>query len=352
MDDEQSLTKSRLWLVYFPRAAHHLFMRMLSCQPNLEMIEVLTHLAPVVPQTIRLSSNETLNEAREECEILKQTTRQGVERWMRDIDNLEHQGKRVLNSYSVAFHISPAAHNRWLNHWRHEKSGSLELVSPSINGEALTSDTDKMRIPSSLPYWHLEPSQTSKTNPTIFSDSFLRSHIPIFLIRHPALAFPSTIRVASEYFNTQVGDVFMNLILRYKWHKILYDWYMANRVATGNPPVVVLDADDLMYNPQAVEKLCSRTGLDPELVKYEWNANPNGKLETTYENEDVFLNTLAASSGVVKGKGSDGVEIDVEAQKWKLEFGVQRATMLEKLVRDAMKDYDYLRARSIGEELR
>ena len=331
-------------------------MRMFSDQPGLEMIEVLTHLDSTVGPTIQLSAKPDLDEARQECEALRDRMREGFDRWIRDIDEREGRGKRVLNSSSVAFQVSPVVHNAEL----HDHSATNGLIGNGGTGKILNGYASRRTdsLPSSSAFWSLpSPSSdkaetTSPPNPTPFPVPFPRSHIPIFLIRHPALAFPSTIRVASEYFNTAVGDVFMNIILRYRWHRILYDWYAADAHQQNGEPKkdepIILDADDLMYNPSAVSELCRRTGLDFAKVKYEWAEEAKTSMKLTYANENVFTNTLVESTGVVKGKGSDGVDVEVEAEKWVKEFGVERAALLRLRVEEAMGDYLYLRERSLG----
>ncbi|KAF2232910.1 hypothetical protein EV356DRAFT_419405, partial [Viridothelium virens] len=180
-------------------------------------------------------------------------------------------------------------------------------------------------------------------NPTIFPTAFLRSHIPILLIRHPALAFPSTIRVASKFFGHPVGETFMKIILRYRWHRILYEWYEHDSCQPdGSPQPLVLDADELMYDRTAVEELCVRTGLDPKSVRYEWSSMTEKEMQMQYEGEAIFLDTLLGSEGVVEGKGSNGLRVEDELQKWKSEFGEERAEILRHMVESAMGDYEFL----------
>jgi hypothetical protein len=57
--------------------------------------------------------------------------------------------------------------------------------------------------------------------------------------------------------------------------------------------------------------------------------------------------TLRASKGIIKEKAPATVDIDVEAEKWKEEFGPEAAAMVEKAVRDAMPDYEYLKERRL-----
>ena len=324
----------RLWLIYFPRAAHHLFLRMFSEQSDLVQIEVLTYLVPTVEPTIQLSSKESLQNARDNCENLRKLQRDGWEKWLENVYDIEAQGKRVLNSHSVAFHLSPTIHNAIIH-------GSRPATCSTTDGED----------PNSLSYWRLPPTGLAETesnsNPTIFPTAFLRSHVPILLIRHPALAFPSTLRVASQFFGQPVGETFMNIILRYRWHRILYEWYASDsQQCRGSPEPLVLDADDLMYNRAALTSLCARTGLDSQKIKYEWGSMSRKEMQIQYEGEAIFLDTLLGSEGVVHGKSSTGVKVEIEMPKWKKEFGEKRAEMLRNMVEAAMSDYEFLKEES------
>ena len=147
----------------------------------------------------------------------------------------------------------------------------------------------------------------------------------------------------------------MNLILRYRWHRMLYDWYTADdhlrkeeNANSTNSNLIILDADDLMYNPPAIAELCKQTGLDYKKVKWEWRSEPKAQIQTTYEKEGLFIDALANSTGVLPGKGSTGVKPEVEGEKWIAEFGTARAQLTERRIEDAMEDYLCLRQRSLG----
>lgn len=57
--------------------------------------------------------------------------------------------------------------------------------------------------------------------------------------------------------------------------------------------------------------------------------------------------TIMASSGIVEGKSAQYIDIDQEAQKWKVEFGVDEGKKMEGWVRAAMPDYEYLKAKRL-----
>ena len=60
-----------------------------------------------------------------------------------------------------------------------------------------------------------------------------------------------------------------------------------------------------------------------------------------------MLSTLNASTGIIADKSAASIDITAEASKWAEEFGLARAQQLEKWVREAMPDYEYLKERRI-----
>jgi hypothetical protein len=161
---------------------------------------------------------------------------------------------------------------------------------------------------------------------------------PIFQIRHPALMFPSMIRAqigTMEDSNTRNPRIWSTLTLRHS--RAVYDWYAEN--AREMKPRVI-DADDIMNNPDAVRQLCIETGLDPEAVQYSW--------EEVQEEDPLkarFKSTINASKGIIKGLDARSLDIEAEKTKWKAEFDGEEAERLAKFVHDAMPDYKYLLSR-------
>lgn len=241
------------------------------------------------------------------------------------------------------------------------------------NGNNATQDTTSPSIDIQIPKSY-GPSKTfSSRNKTILSDEYLRTWKLGFIIRHPALAFASLYRamlklqeigaLKPESFHYAV-DTNMNL----QWTRLLYDWCEEQRDAASSEAErrfrepVLLDANDVIHNPDAVARFCEQTGLDASKLKYEWgngettkgwsNVDGNGSAALTEEerkvqdeSKSVMLSTLIASSGVVKEKAPETVDIKVEVGKWKKEFGEDGARSIEKGVLAAMPDYEYLMAR-------
>jgi hypothetical protein len=205
----------------------------------------------------------------------------------------------------------------------------------------------------------------SPLNQTILPDEYLRTWRLTFIIRHPALAFPSLYRAMEKFRETGLlqteettGTLASNLTM--KWTRLLYDWCLEQPGMPGEP--LVVDAQDVINNPQVLVRYCEETGLDRDLVQFEWESKQQKpvdlktlSLESQNEpdrgigkiGERIMLSTLIHSTGIIKDKTPTVVDITAEARQWKEEFGDEVATMLEKMVRDAMSDYEYLRSRRI-----
>ncbi|KAH7400976.1 hypothetical protein DE146DRAFT_677638 [Phaeosphaeria sp. MPI-PUGE-AT-0046c] len=173
------------------------------------------------------------------------------------------------------------------------------------------------------------------TNPTNLPDSFLLNMQPIFQIRHPGLMFPSMLRVQSKAFegrNISEPSIYSTFTLSPS--RKLYDWYRLN-ASYWKPKVI--DADDIMDDPNVVRQLCLETNLDPDAVKYEWE-------ERHDDNPLVasFLSTIYASKGIVKGLDARTLDLAAEKVKWKQEFGDEDGEKMAQFVDDAMPDYNYL----------
>ena len=57
-----------------------------------------------------------------------------------------------------------------------------------------------------------------------------------------------------------------------------------------------------------------------------------------------MLSTLTASFGIMVKKTSSNVDVEEEAKKWRVEFGEEIGGHMERWVRAAMPDYEYLKA--------
>lgn len=192
------------------------------------------------------------------------------------------------------------------------------------------------------------------TNPTMLPDSFFLGAVPVFIIRHPAMQNESWYRA-----DLRVGPVDITTPIRKMSGDVsncrkLLEWYEANvpaDVAVDEPKrpgpfkPIVIDADDLLENPAAIEELCRRCNFDPAKVAYEWEAT--GIQPDLDERTVSYLQDLWKSTGVDKSKSSKGVTIEGKYQKWKEEFGDEAADFLKQRAEAVMDDYLYMKARKI-----
>lgn len=195
----------------------------------------------------------------------------------------------------------------------------------------------------------------SPLNKTILPDEFLKTWLPTFLIRHPALVFPSNYRTQED--NNQKESVMddeqlLALEMTMYWTRTLYDWYTQHfpRHESSSTDVdwpIILDADDIMLEPEVVLKYAKIIGLDPGKLKFQWSAKSKEELDKMWNVERRMLSTISSSTGIVEGKTSKGLVLEEEVQKWKVEFGEEEGGKIERWVRDAMPDYEYLKAKRL-----
>jgi hypothetical protein len=97
--------------------------------------------------------------------------------------------------------------------------------------------------------------------------------MPIFLIRHPAVAFQSVYRIFLEDEGSE--DLYggkgrwLSIFMTLHWTCRLYDWYTtlysnetehtAHQIVTWP---LILDADDIIAEPRIVERLAGIIGMD------------------------------------------------------------------------------------------
>lgn len=214
--------------------------------------------------------------------------------------------------------------------------------------------------------WGVSGERRSAGNETCLPDALLRRVHPTFLVRHPALAFPSALRtsLSSEGASLagggrgereRVADIVRSAPweLSFHWSRALFDWYVQNlSVTERRTPVdgvvwpVLIDADDIT-DKALIEKYCKVSGLDSSKVRWEWDAVDAREREKLSGVAKKMTATIIDSTGVVPRKTAEGLVVEVEKVKWIQEFGEELAEMLATHVGNAMADYQYLRQKSL-----
>ncbi|ELR04938.1 hypothetical protein VC83_02826 [Pseudogymnoascus destructans] len=218
------------------------------------------------------------------------------------------------------------------------------FLKPSV----IDSNLEAPRPPCATP--QLEPNDAEvriSTNPTLLPDDFMLSVSPVFLIRHPALVFPSWYKISTSGLGADIDDSDFPVEVSFRWSRILYDWYLNTwSKTTSSSPLnqhrkpAVIDADDTMSDRAALERLCHQFQLDPRQLSFEWQA---AKTELV-----PWFSTIQKSTGVDMSKISKDIDIQQEFVKWEDEFGSHVAQKLLRFVELAMPDYEYLLSKRGG----
>ncbi|KAJ5344628.1 hypothetical protein N7452_002632 [Penicillium brevicompactum] len=347
---ETKTAPTRLLMVSIPRTASNLLLRILNIpkQPNL----LTTPKGGYFFYQAFLDSTQNGSLQNRPADQWTEEEKSSVRSSCQNcFDSLEEWSSRAEQSEQVMF---TKEHAYW-------------LFSPATFLKSTTGHHDEDFFKAfhiQLPEKYGNTQTYSPSNETMFPDEYLRTWQMVFIIRHPALAWPSMYRAMQKLSNQGIldddgvrGTSVTNMSMR--WTRLMYDWCMEQPDAPVPPPVV--DAHDLIHNPEIVLQLCEKTGLDKSVVQFEWKSEtksqhwachkPNADVNEVKMHQSaaqVMLSTLEDSAGIVKDKAPQTIDISAEAAKWRDEFGVEVGDLIEKCVHDSMPDYEYLKARRIA----
>lgn len=207
-------------------------------------------------------------------------------------------------------------------------------------------------------------SHKSTLNKTVLPDEFLLSFMPTFLVRHPALAFPSFIRPYTSIIGMFTeGEEALDLVVEvepfmtFQWIRTMFQFFTENassnssngstKAAHDHHPLV-LDADDVLDSPEIVLDYAKLIGLDPEKLTLSWSpATEQLIARISQDRWSGFVSTIVRSSGILKGKSAQILDLEVETKKWTVEFGETFGEKLVGWVKAAMNDYEFFRERRL-----
>ncbi|KAE9367517.1 hypothetical protein N431DRAFT_561474 [Stipitochalara longipes BDJ] len=333
-----STSPRRFYLLTYPRTASNLLTKILALEDQPHILSNERGGYFFVPTVgLRLHDPKTagrhLDEwTPEERTKLWNSYQVSFDALQKHLEAAEVQGKNVFVKEHVNWMIEPVAETKL------------------VYGEESTKEVPwTVKVPSGLEQTH------SPLNKTILPDDFLKHWLPTFLIRHPALVFPSNYRTQVD--NNGKESVkneskMLALEMTMHWTRTLYEWYRQQFAATKDMSSdeiwpIIIDADDIMFGPEVVLKYAKIIGLDSKKLKFSWTPKSKEELDKMWDVERRMLSTISASAGIVEGKTSKGLDVDEETKKWKVEFGEVEGTRIEKWVRDAMPDYEYLKSRRL-----
>lgn len=224
------------------------------------------------------------------------------------------------------------------------KEHAVLLNHPWYESESLHGESTLVGEPTPLMPRGDEKATRSEENKTVLSDEFLKTWKPTFLIRHPAMTFPSLFRMMRlEGFDRQNNEPNLVELTTY-WQRKLLEFYESHFGQDSEWPIV-LDADDVMKHPELLNEYAPKVGLDPGKLRFSWDKLPQAVVDELHPMVRGAHGSLNASDKVDLGKVAGEVDIAAEAVKWRADFGEDAAKRLERHVRDAIPDYEYMRSK-------
>lgn len=170
---------------------------------------------------------------------------------------------------------------------------------------------------------------------------------PLILFRHPALMIPSFYRAAQKgKLELSIHDEDWPVNASLRWLRLVYDWYVSNATGKSATSVLVIDSDDLINSPGFASRLCARLGIDGQHLQSSWEPKTEAYRAERGHMRSSFKSTLWDSTGIIRGKRRDHeIEISVEQEKLREEFGDEMGNSIARYIDLAMEDYQYLRER-------
>ncbi|THY20742.1 hypothetical protein D6D01_06636 [Aureobasidium pullulans] len=166
--------------------------------------------------------------------------------------------------------------------------------------------------------------------------------IPVLTIRDPRLAVPSAYRVLTS-FGFPHGSGRPNFLISTTliWQRRLYDFFCSH----GVQPMVI-DADDIMTDPEYCRFVCEKLDLEPDLACVEWERITEEEKANIHPILYASQMGLLESTGLDASRAANNVDFVVEEKRWEDEFGDDVAVVRE-MVKSGMPHYRYLRERRL-----
>ena len=333
-NDKQMRHSRRVYLLTSPRTASNLFVKMLNVeeQPNMA---TNSYYAGYFFMPAFCKRND-------------------LDKWDVPYDNMAEDHKRIIrdDAQAAADHFRAFCESA-------KREGRVVFAKEHVNMMMKSTLLDQLihgtPVESVPPSWviHMDEAtdRHSIRNPTFLPDDWLETFQPTFLIRHPALQIPSFYRVHLEGRgpnDTASRKAYMRATYTLVAFRQMYDFYAKHfrAHAPSSPWPLVIDAAELTAYPMDVMRhFCSIAGFDFSKCKFKWELASRETVDELPNNvERRAFSTLHASTGVLSGKTSlSVVDVEVEATKWKAEFGEEVAKEIETFVRRSLPDYVYLR---------
>jgi len=239
--------------------------------------------------------------------------------------------------------------------------GSNGASTNGTNGTNGHSNGTPPRSPP-FPYYHMEPD-----NPTVVPLHLLEQFQWAFLIRDPHSSIPSYYRCTIPPLQEMTGfnDFYPNEAGYIELRK-MFDFLRASgqvgpklagqdkevngiggavKPKANNIDICLVDADDLLDNPEAVVKgFCEAVGLDysPRMLNWD-NEEDQRRAEQAFEKWRGFHEDALESKDLKPRKHKHAKTEEQWDAEWKEKYGEEAAKMIRQTVDENMEHYHYLK---------
>ncbi|KAF4992989.1 hypothetical protein FGRMN_6793 [Fusarium graminum] len=183
------------------------------------------------------------------------------------------------------------------------------------------------------------------SNPTVLPLEVLKQFQFTFLIRHPRRAIPSYYRCTVPPLDEVTGFYdFMPNEAGYKELVRFFDYLIKENIVDKDN-LVVIDADDLLDNPEKTIRLyCEKTGIDFKPEMLEWNEADCDYATAAFQKWNGWHNDAIKSSALrPRTHHQKTLTVESEDKEWTAKYGAEAQKVIRKTVEDNVADYEYLK---------
>jgi hypothetical protein len=170
--------------------------------------------------------------------------------------------------------------------------------------------------------------------------------IAVLTIRDPRIAVPSAFRVLRDM-GLPHGSGRPNFTISTSplWIRDLYNYFCANGIEC-----IVIDADDVIADPDLVKDLCTKLDLNPAQLQRSWAKPTSEERARMHPSFYASQRVLIESEGIRPDLAKCNRDLDSEAKGWRADFG-EDAEMVEEMIELALPHYKWLQERAFGNRL-
>ncbi|KAM3502603.1 hypothetical protein MY10362_004730 [Beauveria mimosiformis] len=182
-------------------------------------------------------------------------------------------------------------------------------------------------------------------NPTVLPLAVLGKFHFTFLIRHPRRSIPSYWRCCLPPLSDRNGfPYFLPSEAGYEELVRLFDYLLESGV-TDKEHLTVLDADDLLDNPEETIRLfCERTGIDYSPAMLEWSAEDGQIATEKFAKFDGFHDDCLRTTRLEGRSHAQKVStVESEDAEWTKKYGPEAQKIIRQTVNDNIPYYEYLK---------